>query len=68
MRTAFGLPKQTDWSGITSNDTLKTRLQNTYGSIDRLEAYIGAFSEDALDGSNFGELLAMSILDQVLLT
>ena len=68
MRAAFGLSKQTNWSGITSNDVVKTRLQNTYGSIDRLEAYIGAFSEDPLDGSNFGELLAMSILDQVLLT
>ncbi|CAG8542019.1 2813_t:CDS:10 [Paraglomus occultum] len=64
MRAAFGLPRQTDWSGITSNDAIATRLQNTYGSVDKLEAYVGAFSEDPQDGSNFGQLLTNSILDQ----
>lgn len=66
VREAYGLPRKNTWEEVTSNKYISNRLQFLYpNGPDTMEAFVGAFSEDHLDGSNFGELLNASIVTQV---
>ncbi|CAB4423122.1 unnamed protein product [Rhizophagus irregularis] len=65
VREAYGLPRKNTWEEVTSNKYISNRLQFLYpNGPDTMEAFVGAFSEDHLDGSNFGELLNASIVTQ----
>ncbi|RIA91208.1 heme peroxidase [Glomus cerebriforme] len=65
VREAYGLPRKKTWDEVTSDKYLQDRLQLLYpGGPDSTEAFVGAFCEDHLDGSNFGELLNASIVTQ----
>ena len=64
-REAMGLKRAVKWSDITSDIEIAQRLIDTYGDIDRVEAFIGGLAEDHVKGSDFGELFYKSFYDQV---
>ncbi|CAI2197011.1 15805_t:CDS:2, partial [Funneliformis geosporum] len=65
VREAYGLSRKNSWNEITSNSDIQNKLQFLYpNGPDTLEAYVGAYSEDHLEGSNFGELVNASLVTQ----
>ncbi|KAL3915337.1 MAG: hypothetical protein SGILL_005704, partial [Bacillariaceae sp.] len=58
VRAAVGLSEVTSFQGITSDESLQAALQTAYGSVDNVDAWIGALAEDHLQGASVGELLA----------
>jgi len=67
VREAYGLLRKNTWNEVTSNEFLRNKLQLLYpNGPDTAESFIGAFCEDHLEGSNFGELLNTSIVMQVI--
>nr|CAG8493448.1 8403_t:CDS:10 [Entrophospora candida] len=65
VRQAYGLKKKDSWSDITSVKEIQDNLQQLYpNGVDQLEALVGAMAEDHLNGSNFGELMNISMITQ----
>ncbi|GBC06142.1 hypothetical protein RclHR1_06650002 [Rhizophagus clarus] len=65
VREAYGLERKSTWSEVTSNVYLQNRLQFLYpNGPDAAESFVGAFCEDHVEGSNFGQLLNESIVRQ----
>ncbi|CAJ0925836.1 17875_t:CDS:10 [Entrophospora sp. SA101] len=64
-RQAYGLTTKKTWQGITSVKILQDYLQQLYpNGPNQLETFVGAIVEDHLDGSNFGELMSISMFTQ----
>lgn len=64
LRTSFGLAPATRFSDITSDPERAAKLQLLYGSVNDIDPWIGAMSEDHLPDAEVGELLATAIADQ----
>jgi hypothetical protein len=64
VRTALNLPAISDFSDITSDKLLQEALQEAYGNVDNIDAWIGALAEDHLPGASVGELLATGIAQE----
>lgn len=60
-REAFGLRRFKSFKQLTSDPTLRRRLENLYGNIDNLEWYVGIFAEDYPDYCMMGELLTTMV-------
>ena len=57
LRQAVGLSAKTSFDQITSNTNLQSRLQAAYGNdISKVDAWVGALTEDHRPGSSIGEL------------
>src|SRR4029077_16893954 len=52
MRAAYGLPRVTSFAQITSNVTVQHQLQQLYGSVDNIDAFVGALAEDHVRGAD----------------
>eukprot|EP00904_Undaria_pinnatifida_P011031 jgi/Undpi1/7058/HiC_scaffold_21.g09532.m1 len=66
-RQAYGLTTATDFSDITSDESLASLLSSAYGGdIDSVDAITGALAEGTMasSGGVFGELLHRAWLDQ----
>ncbi|GGT21445.1 peroxidase family protein [Streptomyces griseoviridis] len=71
MRNLFGskvgfqaLPGDTSATTYTRRTPLAARLKAIYGSVDRVDAYVGMLAEPHLRGSEFGELQQAMWADQ----
>ncbi len=64
MRAAYGLPKVTDFSQITANADVQAKLQQLYGTVDNIDAWVGALAEDHVAGSSTGPLIRAVLADQ----
>ncbi len=64
MRIAFGLAPKLTFSDISSDPTLQAGLQSLYGTVDKIDAWVGALSEDHLVGYQVGELIAVGLVEQ----
>ncbi|WP_282604329.1 peroxidase family protein [Pelagibius sp. Alg239-R121] len=64
LREAVGLERAADFSDITSDAELATALQEVYGDVDLVEAWIGGLAEDPFGDGVVGELFATVIIDQ----
>ncbi len=64
MREYFGLPKVTSFAQITANVAVQQGLQNLYGTVDNIDAYVGGLAEDHVPGSSMGPLFQAAIVDQ----
>lgn len=60
-RQAFGLRRLRSFSELTQNKATRRRLKALYGSIDRLEWYVGIFAEDYPDYAMMGETLTTMV-------
>jgi hypothetical protein len=64
LRAAYGLPKVTSFSQITSDTQLASELQSTYGSVNNIDAWVGGLAEDHVPGSSLGPTFGRIIADQ----
>lgn len=57
-RAAMGLTKATEFSQITSNNTLQNSLRNAYASVDDIDLWVGGLAEEPVraQGSQLGRL------------
>ena len=64
MRQDFGLAKVTTFAQITSDPAVQAQLQGLYGSVDKIDAFVGALAEDHLPNSSVGALTSAMLVDQ----
>jgi hypothetical protein len=64
MRAAYGLPRVSDFSEITSDADTQAKLESLYGSVDNIDAWVGGLAEDHVPGGSVGPLLRSIIGDQ----
>lgn len=63
-RVAYGLAAKMSFAQITSNLTLQQGLAALYGTVEEIDLWIGAFAEDHVAGSSFGELVQTALVRQ----
>ncbi len=64
IRAAYGLPKFTSFAQITADPAVQAGLQSLYGDVNKIDAWVGALSEDHLPGVQVGPLIAAGLVDQ----
>jgi len=64
IRVAYGLPRVTSFAEITSDATVQQALQQAYGTVDRIDPWVGGLAEKHLPGSSLGATFTRIIVDQ----
>jgi hypothetical protein len=64
MRAAYGLPRVTSFAQITSDVTVQQKLQQLYGNVNNIDAFVGALAEDHSPGADVGPLTKAVLVDQ----
>lgn len=64
MREAMGLVRVTQFGQITSDAELADALFDTYGDVNEIDLWVGGLSEDAVAGSQLGELFQEILIQQ----
>lgn len=64
VREQLGLQRAECFADITSDTEVQRRLEAAYGSVDKIDVWVGALAEDHLRGASVGELLGTVIVDQ----
>ncbi len=64
LREGLGLEPADSFSDVTSDPELAAKLEEVYGDISLLDAYVGGLAEDAVNGGLVGELFSTVIVDQ----
>lgn len=64
VRAAIGLPRVKSFADITRNKDLQAKLQQLYGSVDKIDLWVGALAEDHLPQSSVGPTVARILVDQ----
>ena len=63
-RAAYGLPKVKDFSQITDDKALQAKLKEVYGSVDKIDLWVGVLAEKHLPGASVGATARAIITDQ----
>lgn len=64
-RGAFGLPRVSSFSGISSNPETAANLEEAYeGNVDLVDAFVGGLAENKPQGRMFGDLFHESLKEQ----
>jgi peroxidase len=64
VRAAYGLPRLTSFAQISSSPAVQQSLQATYGSVDKVDLWVGGLAETHLPGSSLGATFTRIIVDQ----
>jgi peroxidase len=64
VREAYGLARVESFADISSDPEIQQKLEQLYGSVDNIDLWVGALSEDHLPGSSVGELTQTIVADQ----
>ena len=64
LREALELGRASAFTDITSDADLAATLEQVYGDVDRVDAWVGGLAEDAHGDGMLGELFATIIIDQ----
>jgi hypothetical protein len=64
MRAAYGLPRVTSFAQITSNVQVQQKLQQLYGDVNHIDAFVGVLAEDHVPGADVGPLTKAVIVNQ----
>ncbi len=64
VREAFGQQPVEDFSEITSDTALARKLQDTYGSVDKLDPWVAMLCEDHEPGAAVGPTIKAILVDQ----
>jgi peroxidase len=64
IRASYGLPRVTDFAQITSDAVVQDKLRSLYGSVDNIDAWVGALAEDHVAGGSTGPLIRAVLTDQ----
>ncbi|HBP86519.1 MAG TPA: peroxidase, partial [Nitrospiraceae bacterium] len=64
VRLAYGLPPAITFGDITRNRDLQNRLEAAYGSVEKVDVWIGGLAEDHRRGAMVGELFYTILVNQ----
>ena len=64
FRIAFGLTPVSSFADISSDPGVQSRLAAAYTSVDDIDVWVGALSEDPVPGALVGELLFAGLIEQ----
>jgi hypothetical protein len=64
LRISYGLAPVTRFSQITISVPLQNLLKQAYGTVDRIDPFIGGLAEDHVRGSDMGPLFTQALVDQ----
>ena len=64
VRQALGLPKVKAFSEITRNSDLQSKLTQLYGSVDKIDLWVGILAENHLPGASVGPTGSRIIAEQ----
>lgn len=64
VRAAYGLPRVKSFAEITPDKNLQAALQKVYGSVDKIDLWVGGLAEKHLQGASVGPTFARIIGDQ----
>ncbi len=64
LRAALGVGAVSDFSEITSDVIVQQMLAELYGSVDNIDAWVGALAEDHLVSASVGPTIAAALQDQ----
>lgn len=64
LRVALGLEAVSDFSELSSDPEVQAAFREVYASIDDVDPWIGALSEDHLEGAGVGPTLHAALLRQ----
>ncbi|MDH3503942.1 MAG: peroxiredoxin [Nitrospirota bacterium] len=64
VRLAYGLSPAVSFADITKTREVQQRLESAYGSVELVDVWMGAVSEDHFRGAMVGELIYTILADQ----
>ncbi|MGK7929250.1 MAG: peroxidase family protein [Spirulina sp.] len=64
IRESFGLERVSSFAEITTDLDKQVKLENLYGSVDDIDAFVGLLAEDLEPGSSVGESIGAILRDQ----
>ncbi|NCA12112.1 hypothetical protein EBR56_09975, partial [bacterium] len=64
VRAAYGLGKVKSFADITPDRATQAALAATYGSVDKVDLWVGGLAEKHLPGSSLGETFTRILVDQ----
>lgn len=64
VRETYGLRRVTSFSQITSDVDKQNTLQELYGSVDNIDAFVGFLAEDLILGGSLGQTLTVILQNQ----
>lgn len=64
VRAAYGLPRVRSFGEITSDPALQQQLRSLYGTVDKIDVWVGGLAENHVPGGSVGPLFARIIADQ----
>lgn len=64
VRAAYGLPRVASFAQITSDVELQQKLETLYGSVDKIDLWVGVLAENHVRGSSVGALTRRILADQ----
>lgn len=64
MREAYSLPRVTSFAQITSDTAVQGKLEELYGTVDNIDAWVGALAEDHVASGSTGPLIRKVLADQ----
>ena len=64
VRTAYGLPKCESFQQLTDDPAVAAKLQEAYGSVDKVDPWVGMLCEKHEPGAAVGETIKTILVDQ----
>jgi peroxidase len=64
VRAAIGLPRVRSFADITRNSETQAKLQQLYGTVDKIDLWVGVLEEDHVRGASVGPTASRIIADQ----
>ncbi|GAB5387521.1 MAG: hypothetical protein Alpg2KO_04890 [Alphaproteobacteria bacterium] len=64
LREGLGLDAAETFADITDDEEMQAALEEVYGDVDSVDAWVGGLAEDAADGAMVGELFQVILVDQ----
>jgi peroxidase len=64
VRAAYGLPKLTSFSQVSSNPDVVASLTDLYPNVNEIDLWVGALAEQHVSGSSTGPLIRRIVADQ----
>jgi hypothetical protein len=66
LRGNYGLTEVTSFAEISSDPAIQQKLEELFGNVDNIDAFVGALAEDHLPGSSAGPLITALVSNQFL--
>jgi peroxidase len=64
LRKTYGLERVTSFAQISSDPRIRAELEQLFGTVDNIDAFVGALAEDHLPGSSVGPLIHAVVANQ----